>query len=329
MKKAMVLTLLVFILLFQGCELFIAEAPLGSIHAIYVGLSYHGTDVNYLAGTLNDATELENCFTALCNKHIRPIHSYPLLQRGGAFESWGETARGTRYPIYSYDTPDTYATLPTKSNVLSVIGALKPLLTEKDLTIFSYSGHGLEGGSLVLAPSSPDDPTIFTSENRVKSEVLLSVRELLDALSALPGRQLLILDSCHCGSFVEGSGSSVSLIEKELFLDEALALYFSSDQYSPSLFVMAATTASNTSKEPVASSHIHGYFTEAVLDGLGWDHQKSILKESSPAMKKGVLTLDSLYAYVLENQDFPLTGTNPKRYQHPTISGGAYTLRLF
>lgn len=315
MKKATVLTLLFFILLFQGCELFIAEAPLGSIHAIYVGLNYHGTDVNPLRGTINDAEELELCLSNLSTRCHRTYHASSLLQKGGTSSS-------------EYDYPSTFATLPTKDNVLQTIEDVRPFLTEKDLTIFSYSGHGLEGGSLVLAPP-PSDPTIFISKDLIKEEVLLSVEELLSALSALPGKQLLILDSCYCGSFVEDSGSSVSLIEKEQFLDEAFSTYFSSERYSPTLFVMAATTASNTSKEPVSSSHIHGHFTKAVLDGLGWDCRTHSLQASTPAMKKGVLTTDSLYAYVLENQDFPLAGTNPKRYQHPTISGGAYTLRLF
>lgn len=320
MKKTFLLTVLLallpFLLLLQSCELFLEEEPLGSIHAIYVGLNYHGTDVNHLEGTLNDAEELEQCLSTLSTRHHRTYHSYSLLQKGGSSPS-------------DYDPSSTFDSLPTKGHVLQAIENLQPFLTENDLTIFSYSGHGHNDGSLVLASPDASDPTIFDKDKKLKKDALLSVTELLEALSKLPGKQLLIMDSCYCGSFVEDSGSSVSLIEKEQFLDEAFSTYFSSERYSPTLFVMAATTASNTSKEPVSSSHIHGHFTKAVLDGLGWDCRTHSLQASTPAMKKGVLTTDSLYAYVLENQDFPLAGTNPKRYQHPTISGGAYTLRLF
>ena len=323
MKKALLLLLVLFLLLFQSCELFYQEEPLGSIHAIHVALNYHGTDVNYLQGTLNDAEGIQNCLASLSAKHHRPYYAYPLLQKGGALLDSNKPSFG-----YAYDDDSTNDTLPTKSKVLSTIEALKPLLTERDLTIFSYSGHGIEGGSLVMAPPS-SDPTIFLSKNLVKEEVLLSVGELLAALASLPGKQLLILDSCYCGSFVEGSGSSVSLIEKHHFLDEAFATYFSSERYSPSLFVLAATTGDNTSKEPKNALHIHGYFTKALLDGLGWDHEKNSLKGDSPAMIEGVLTTDSLYACILENQEISLTGLNPEYYQHPTISGGAYTLRLF
>ncbi len=319
------LSLFLSLLIFQSCELFLSEEPLGSIHAIYVGLNYHGTDVNYLEGTLNDATELQQCLAILSSNNHRPYTAYPLLQRGGALLDDSQARH-----IYAYDDSSSGASLPTKSNVLGQIEALAPVLTEKDLTIFSYSGHGIEGGSLVLAPPSFSDPTIYDENNRLKTEVLLSVTELLSALSELPGKQLLILDSCYCGSFVEKSGSSVSLIERSEFLDEAFTTYFSSDRYSPSLCVLTATTSDNTSKErPRSALHIHGYFTEALLDGLGWNHGSNTVSGSSPAMRKGVLTTDALFGYVLENQDFPSTGIFSSQYQHPTTSGGAYTLRIF
>lgn len=323
MKKALLLALVLFLLLLQSCELFYPEEPLGSIHAIHVALNYHGTDVNYLQGTLNDAEGIQSCLASLSDRRHRPYHAYSLLQKGGALLD----STKPRFE-YAYDDDSTYDSLPTKSKVLSTIEALKPHLTEGDLTIFSYSGHGIEGGSLVLAPPL-SDPTIFISKDLIKEEILLSVGELLSALSALPGKQLLILDSCYCGSFVKGSGSSVSLVEKSRFLDEAFATYFSSERYSPSLFVLAATTGDNTSKEPKNAIHVHGYFTQALLDGLGWDHASNTLFDCSPAMKKEVLTTDSLYAYILENQMIDSKQQLFKQYQHPTISGGAYTLRLF
>ncbi len=316
--------LLLLLPVFQGCELFVEEEPLGSIHAIYVGLNYHGTDVNYLEGTLNDATELQMCLDTLSGRSHRVFSSYALLQRGGALLDDSQ-ARS----IYAYDDSSLEESLPTKKNVFGKIRDLLPVLTENDLTIFSYSGHGIKGGSLVVAPPDPSDPTLYDGNNKLKEDALLSVRELLSALSELPGKQLLILDSCYCGSFVEESGSSVSLIERTQFLNEAFRTYFSTVQYNPSLFVLAATTEDNTSKEPKAASHIHGYFTAALLEGLGWDHTRNSLFSNSPAMNKGVLTTDSLYAYVLEHQDFPLKGMFPSQYQHPTTSGGSYTLRLF
>lgn len=301
-------------LLFQGCELFYPEKPLGSIHAIYVGLNYYGTGVNHLEGTLNDAREIDLCLFALSTRLHRKYCSYPMLQTGE-----------------EYQNPSIYdlSTLPRKDTVLETIESLRATLTEDDLTIFSYSGHGIEGGSLVLAPPFLDKKITLDENNRPKEDVLLNVAELLSALSALPGKKLLILDSCYCGSFVEESGSSVSLVEKETFLDAAFSTYFSSARYSPSLFVLAATTRDNTSKEPSGTVHKHGHFTKALLDGLGWDHEENALGTNIPALKKGALTTDSLYSYILENQNFPLEGLHPRQYQHPTISGGAYALRLF
>ena len=304
------------LLLFSSCELFLQE-PSGSIHAIYVALNYHGTDVNHLEGTLNDAKELNQSLANLSSRHHRPYTAYSYLQEGGNSSS-------------EYDDPSTFGSLPTKENVLNQISALASVLSENDLTIFNYSGHGIKGGSFVLASPDALDSNIYDTNKKLKTDALLSVTELLAALSELPGKKLLILDSCYCGSFVQESGSSLSLIERGTFLDDAFDTYFSSEHYSPSLSVLAATTSNNTSREmPSTVAHIHGYFTAALLDGLGWDHDTNSLCERSPAMEKGELTTDSLFAYILDNTDYTINGKYILHYQHPTISGGAYALRLF
>ena len=316
MKKALLLALVFFLFLFQGCELFYPKEPLGSIHAIYVALNYHGTGVNCLNGTLNDAEELELCLSSLSTRYHRTYQSHSLLQKGGLSSS-------------DYDPSSTFASLPTKANVLQTIEDVRPLLTENDLTIFSYSGHGYSDGSLVLASPNPDGKILLDANNKpLDEEVLLSVTTLLKALSNLPGKQLLIMDSCYCGSFVGESGSSVSLIERSHFLEEAFTTYFSSAKYNPSLFVLAATTSDNVSRETNGIIDKHGRFTKILLEGLGWDHGSESLSNSSPAMKKGVLTTDSLYAYVLDHKK-ELNKNIYFRQQSPTTTGGAYTLRLF
>jgi len=316
-EKTLSLILIISILLLQSCELFYPEQPLGSIHVISVGLNYKGTGIRVLRGTINDTQEIEQCLASLSTRHLRTYHSYSLLQRGGA-------------GIDEYDPPGNSISLPTKSNVLNRISALAADLTENDLTIFNFNGHGNDDGSLILASPNPDGKIILDENNRpLDKETLLSVTELLTALANLPGKQLLILDSCYSGSFVEGSGSSVSLIEKRVFLEEAIFTYFSSTGYSPSTFVLAATTNDNYSYETGDVFHKHGRFTETLLAGLGWDHETNTLNPKIPAMKKGVLTTDSLYAYVLENQERLHASMYFSLYQHPTISGGAYSLRLF
>lgn len=161
MKKALLLALILFLLVFQSCELFLSEEPLGSIHAIYVGLNYHGTGVRHLKGTLNDAQELQECLAGLSTRHHRGYESYSLLQRGGVLSS-------------DYDPPSTFSSLPTKHNVLQQITALGQILTEKDLTIFSYSGHGYDDGSLVLASSDPGGKSFWmkTTNPRKKQSCL-------------------------------------------------------------------------------------------------------------------------------------------------------------
>ncbi|NBK25495.1 MAG: polyprenyl synthetase family protein [Spirochaetia bacterium] len=130
--------------------------------------------------------------------------------------------------------------------------------------------------------------------------------------------------SCYAGAFVAESGTSLSLIpDTPNFLEKLYSTYFSKQSRANSLYVMAATTKDNTSKEPQYGSPIHGYFTQALLEGLGWDEQQQLLHT-----RNKYLDMDKLYHFVCEHQRIPTEGENPILYQHPTITGGAMSLVL-
>lgn len=91
----------------------------------------------------------------------------------------------------------------TKSEILADIAALaKKGIDSNDVTLFYYSGHG---GQI----SSTESGTGLVG---VDSR-LLSVTDLKSALDAIPGKVIVILDSCYSGMFIgksTTSGSSVS-----------------------------------------------------------------------------------------------------------------------
>ncbi|MEA5029985.1 MAG: caspase family protein [Sphaerochaeta associata] len=299
------LLILPIILLFLGCELVYQHPEPGAFTHVAIGLNYRGTNANALAGTINDAREQEAAFTSLFSD--RNPSSYLMLQEGTSDGSYDDVSS----PL-----------LPTKERVRKIISSLVAAQQAQDILLITYSGHGMEDGSWVLAPETASG-TIFLDASTVDPFLLLSVDELFALLAPAAGTTLLIIDSCYAGNFVQESGSSVSLIDLQPIFADAYETYFSKGKYKNRTFVMAATTADNTSKEPIGGSHIHGYFTEALLGALGWDEETQSLAPDTSS-----LSMDDLYRYIMENQRIKLTGTYQAFYQHPTISGGPLDLVL-
>ncbi|WP_319758388.1 caspase family protein [uncultured Sphaerochaeta sp.] len=299
MKIQLLILLLLTLLL--GCELITPSPAEGKTHHLAIALSYDGTDVNNLHGTLPDAIELEKAFTAL---FAGKEHTSTLMLQDG-----------------SDDLNDPL--LPTRQQVLDTIEALSDSMNEQDILIISYSGHGMEDGSLVLYPPRSSG-LILDSNNDPFDDSLLSVEDLYDKLKECKGSILLLVDSCYAGNFVQESETSLSIIEKNAYLTEMYDQYFTRGEYTRPVYVIAATTYDNTAKEPpFVGVPTHGYFSKAILDGLGWDIEDQVLRDVEQR-----ISVDYLYQYVYYHQDYPLSGNYPEDFQHPTITGGPLDLIL-
>lgn len=195
---------------------------------------------------------------------------------------------------------------PTREEVET---ALKEL-SESELTIVYYSGHGWKDGSWVLPP---EDGEVFGDDGLVKQELLLKPNEIWKLLDRRPGCHLLISDSCYSGALVPDSSSISTEIE-----DDGGSM----DVWSPSStedYALVCTTKKNTGKEH-GGAHPHGYFTEALLGALGWSCSQQRLVSSKPK------TLDELLSEVKRTQRVPL-GVG-RRAQHPLLAEGWRTLVL-
>src|SRR5262249_33507992 len=82
----------------------------------------------------------------------------------------------------------------TRAEVLGGLLWLRKQMTQRDVGIVSFSGHGVRDsdGSLYLAPVDIDPDNVLASG--VPGE------QLKKTLAGLPGRLLLLLDACHAGS---------------------------------------------------------------------------------------------------------------------------------
>lgn len=312
MRKLFWILTLLSLFLIISCELFTDEPIKGDVYYINVGIDYENySGFNALYGTLNDAKELNKALEKVITSSGRTPKGYLMVQKG-------------EFPVNILN-PD----YPSKTNVQNHLVSLRNEVTENDLTIFTYSGHGYkETGHLALAYSGNG-----------KSADALDPATLLLWMADIPGKKLVILDSCFSGMAVEENPSSTNTI-----LNNSLAKFFetyhSSDTYGkPDLFVLTASahTDSYEAKFDSAVDHNHGFFTYALLEGLGWDHPHStdlstVNIQELPAAKNNQITVDGLFKYIKKNQDinsrFVLFSNQPE-FQHPMTTGGPLDLVLF
>lgn len=323
MKKLLLLSLLLSLLLLTGCELFLDEPSKGNINYVVVGLDYendtyaNGTYyvANNLEGTLNDAKEMSSALDSLITKTGRTGgKTFLMLQEGTLHDA--TTINDVLYPSVDH--------------VTSKLTDIATTATENDLTIFYYSGHGEEDtGRLVLA----------TTTGIINDEDWMEPLVLLNCINGIKGKKLIILDSCYSGQFVEESDSSLSMVYSDY---DYYAKYFSDASYELSdMYVLSASANNNLSYEinddNVTNNHHHGEFSYALLKGLGLVHtygndgvsvEISFQSGNPPAASRSVITVDSLYTYILDNQ----TIQSNKLYfyhQHPMTNGGAMDMVLF
>jgi len=311
MKKLLLLLTLLSLLLFPSCELFTEEPTQGDVYYINVGIDYKNNDDSddNLNGTVPDAKELHEALGQVIAKANRTGFPYPMIQK----ETLG-TPSDSNYP--------------TKTNIKNTLSEVEGLAKEEDLTIFTYSGHGImETGHLLLAysegvPQSLDPAT------------------LLSWIALIPGKKLVILDSCFSGMFVEKSPSSTNTV-----LNNSIAKFFetyhSKDPYrKPDMFVLTASAHTDSYEMdfgPVGTPHPHGIFTYTLLEALGWDHPHSatltgVTIKEPPAAKDERITVDGLFKYIKKNQAIPSRlklFSNWTEFQHPLTTGGPLDLVLF
>jgi hypothetical protein len=161
----------------------------------------------------------------------------------------------------------------TKSNILQNIVSTFSAADSNDISYFYFSGHGGGDGNIYWIC-----PTDITSS--VSSQI--TVNELEEALSAIPGTKVVIIDSCNSGGFI-GKGREeiiVSREELESFNDEVINIFsraqpkglLTTSQYK----VLTACRYSQGSGEfgpviPVANGNNFGVFTMALCEGSGYD----------------------------------------------------------
>jgi len=106
----------------------------------------------------------------------------------------------------------------TKSNILQSISPTFSGADNNDISYFYFSGHGsLVGNTSYICPA---DMTSFTDS-------AISVDELENALSSIPGNKVVFIDACHSGGFIGKGVEEIQISKEELesFNDEVINVF--------------------------------------------------------------------------------------------------------
>ncbi|MDN5333271.1 MAG: hypothetical protein PWP59_533 [Sphaerochaeta sp.] len=316
------LLLPILILLMASCELYYQEpVQTGTVRIVSIGITYENEPDGYdylgdLPGTVFDARELSDALSqqaARAGWDSADIEVTQLLQE--------ET----------YHTNETLndAGYASRANLESTLEMIQDSATANDLTIITYSGHGIEEtGELLMAHTQTSGPVDISED----SPIVVTPTWLHALIKPIKGKKLLILDSCYSGVFVPESPSSSSWVYDN-GIDDWYGKYFSDEEYQIPSFVVFTASADSDSYEIQFGDHNHGVFTSALLAALGWNHTtKKIANGAPPAAQNELLSIDSLYKYIKKHQAFPVRWslfTIGENVQHPMVTGGAMDMLLF
>lgn len=295
MKRiALFISLLLLSLVLISCELLLEKPARPRIHALFIALDYHDSPGNRLYGTIRDAKELDEALGALARRFDQEYLPVRMFQEGS-------------------DPGASSAEYPTKAHILAKIAEIGTQVRENDVLFVYYAGHGMEtSGNLAVAhPTDTTDYEIFPRT------------DFLEALdTVVQGNVIVVLDSCYSGLYV-GEYPSEGLFDPG-----------TTTSYNPRRLTVSAARGDETSQEiailldyPYVGydpskpfndprNHIHGAFTSAFLEALGWDHgdgtgeqidandvitevDGQLLPDADiPSLKQGSITVSDAYRLV-------------------------------
>lgn len=198
----------------------------------------------------------------------------------------------------------------TASGMKSAISSAFSGATENDVSLFYYSGHGMESST-----SSVNGALVGVNYGNSYPNDYLKTSELASALSKVPGRVIVLLDSCRSGAAI-GKGIADPMAAAEAFnqsVIDAFAAYDStvylnsekSGELAKSKFIVitACRGSENSSTASLTSGEGCSVFTYFFVNGCGTNYLTSDRLDTIPADNNGdsQITVSEIFNYTKTN----------------------------
>ncbi len=210
----------------------------------------------------------------------------------------------------------------TKSNILQGIASTFSEADYNDISYFYFSGHGIRvNNTAYLCPAEASYYAPMTN--------YISVDELENALSAVPGTKVVFLDTCHSGGFIGKGKGEITIFQEELesFNDEIINVFsqaqskglLTTNQYK--VLTACHYYQESTGIYPIVPGDFEpfGVFTMALCEGSGYSGSypadtnldtKVGLQEAYLYVKLYVQDLSNTYPYLNIAQDVQVYPNN-------------------
>jgi hypothetical protein len=203
----------------------------------------------------------------------------------------------------------------TKSAILQGITNVFSEADYNDISYFYFSGHGIWGNNTSYL--CPTEASYYSPLS-----AYISIDELENALSSIPGTKVVFLDSCHSGGFIGKGVEEIQISKEELesFNDEVINAFSQSE--SKGLLTTneyKVLTACHYNQKcmgiyPTTPGDFDpfGVFTMALCEGCGYSGSypadtnldtKVSLQEAYLYVKSYVTELDAQIPYISITQD--------------------------
>ena len=274
--------------------------------------------------------------------YCKPIITYRALLIGQMYTGTSYALHGTEndrdaiaaalYTMGATPYTVTQKTDLTGSGILSAIQTAFSGATDNDVSLFFYSGHGVQSTDTEYlgALCGVDLPS---------ASAYITPTKLRNALDTIPGTKIVIIDACHSGNMIGKNLSatgdaSIASTAVDTVDDQAMNQMIASSFISAfataakanlatgGYYVLVAAHSSQTSIEMFNGYKWFGYFTTILCQGSGYDEINDSVLSSlyADANRDLMISLSEAYNYVIAN-----TGTVEQVAQvYPT--GSSYVL---
>ena len=153
----------------------------------------------------------------------------------------------------------------TASQILAAIPEVLDATTDDDVSLFYYSGHGSPGGYL-----------IGTNSGEVGFDQYIKPSALYEALNAVKGKKIVIIDACYSGSLI-GRGEAESDFAEDFISAFSMASRSSELAKDDFFVIVAASVKEGTGISVSATAYVdgstvyYGLFTRYYAEAFGWN----------------------------------------------------------